>query len=794
MKNKYFIIFFICFIFNNSSIAEPFIFETTKIDIIEQGNIINAKEGKAISSDKNFEIEAEEFKYFKNLNILKAYNGIAFIKSDNLEIKFNEINLDQNKFILTAKNNIKIFDKKKKISIQSNLVTYNWSTRILNSDTHSIVKDQFNNVFDTHSFNYEVSKNILKIVEANFKDYDNNSFYTKLAYINTLTNQLVGKDISIDLNNKAFNKDNEPRLKGRAINYDNLKTEISKGVFTTCKKNDDCPPWQLSAEKIIHNKEKKIINYKNAWLKIYDIPIIYFPKFFHPDPTVDRRSGFLVPTIKNSPNSDNYLSVPYFYAMGINKDMTFTPRFYTDDKLLFQSEFRQVNLNSNHFSDFSLYKERNSNSKSHFFYKYNKLFNFDYFQNSSFDLNIEKTSSDTYLKGSKLKSPLIDEYDVLENSLNLSLTTDDLAINTDLIVYEDLTKKDNSDKYEYILPKLNLTKKIENKTNLNGNFSFISNNLIRNYQTNIFEKTNINDLIFNSNPEISNYGFYNNYDFIIKNVNSDAQKSENFKKNENYYLSGLFQFNSSLPMIKENVNFRKILKPKLAFKISPNDTKDISKNETRIDVNNIYDLNRLASDDTIEGGFSVTYGNDFTIFDKKNSRELFGIKIANNLRFDENYDLPKNNQLGQKTSNFLGEAIYNPTNNFSLKYNTSIKNNIRDISYQNLISEISINNFVTTFDYLNENNTFNQNSYLLNTTKYELNKSNNISFSTRENKTSNLTEYYNLMYQYKNDCLSASLEYNKDYYNDRDVKPEENIFFKLTIIPIGETSSPNLKN
>ena len=247
-------------------------------------------------------------------------------------------------------------------------------------------------------------------------------------------------------------------------------------------------------------------------------------------------------------------------------------------------------------------------------------------------------------------------------------------------------------------------------------------------------------------------------------------------------------------MIKENVNFRKILKPKLAFKISPNDTKDISKNETRIDVNNIYDLNRLASDDTIEGGFSVTYGNDFTIFDKKNSRELFGIKIANNLRFDENYDLPKNNQLGQKTSNFLGEAIYNPTNNFTLKYNTSVKNNIKDINYQNLISEISINNFVTTFDYLNENNTFNQNSYLLNTTKYELNKSNNISFSTRENKTSNLTEYYNLMYQYKNDCLSASLEYNKDYYNDRDVKPEENIFFKLTIIPIGETSSPNLKN
>ena len=100
---------------------------------------------------------------------------------------------------------------------------------------------------------------------------------------------------------------------------------------------------------------------------------------------------------------------------------------------------------------------------------------------------------------------------------------------------------------------------------------------------------------------------------------------------------------------------------------------------------------------------------------------------------------------------------------------------------------------VTTFDYLNENNTLDKNSYLLNTTEYALNKFNSISFSTRENKTSDLTEYYKLMYQYKNDCLAASIEYNKDYYDDRDIKPEENIFLKLTIIPFGETSSPDLK-
>ena len=42
---------------------------------------------------------------------------------------------------------------------------------------------------------------------------------------------------------------------------------------------------------------KKTIYYDNAIIKVYDIPIFYFPKFSHPDPSVDRRSGFLPPSV-----------------------------------------------------------------------------------------------------------------------------------------------------------------------------------------------------------------------------------------------------------------------------------------------------------------------------------------------------------------------------------------------------------------------------------------------------------------------------------------------------------------
>jgi LPS-assembly protein len=66
----------------------------------------------------------------------------------------------------------------------------------------------------------------------------------------------------------------------------------------------------------------------------------------------------------------------------------------------------------------------------------------------------------------------------------------------------------------------------------------------------------------------------------------------------------------------------------------------------------------------------------------------------------------------------------------------------------------------------------------------------NLSFSTRRNRKINLTEYYDLIYEYKNDCLVAGIKYKKNYYNDADIKPVEELFFSITIVPLG-TFSPD---
>ena len=797
MKSNFFVFFFICIFFSSNAYSDLFKFETSELKLLDNGNIINAENGKAISSDEDITINAEKFIYQNKTQILKAYNGEALIKSDDIKIKFDYIEVDQKNNNISTKNFTRIIDLKRNLSLETSNINYNRKEKIVESKNKSILKDTNNNFLNMMYFYYEMDKNILKVRDLVFKDKENNISNIKLAFINTKTNKLLGKDIKIDLDNKSFNKDNDPRLLGKKLVYDNENeiSEISKGIFTVCKKSDKCPPWQISAEEIKHDKKKKVINYKNALLKIYDMPVFYFPKFFHPDPTVKRKSGFLVPSIQSSSTSGTYLHLPYYQVVADNKDFTISPRIFAENKFLLQTEYRQVNSKSDTIIDLSLFNEEDKDLKNHFFFNFNKDLVFDYFESSKLKIKLEKTSNDTYLRANKIKSKIVKNENVLENSLDLNLFSEDLSVETDFKVYEDLNKNKN-DRYEFILPKIFISKKIKNKTNLNGNFLFESNNLIKNYQTNIFEKINTNDLIFKSNPNIYKNAFYNNYEFILRNTNSDSEKSKKYKNNENYYLSGMFQYNSSLPLIKEDKNFQNILTPRISLRISPDHTKNETKEDSRrIDINNIYGLKRLQSsdEDTLEGGASITIGKEYSRINKETSKENLAIKLANNIRLKENKDFPAHNQMGLKNSNLFGEVQYNPNKFLSTKYNFSLKNDLDNFAYENLEANFNIFNFTTSFEYLNENEIINKKSYFLTELKYKFDDSKSINFSKRENNEKDLTEYYKLIYEYKNDCLSASIEYNKNFYDDRDIKPEENIFLKLNIMPFGQIArTPDL--
>ena len=98
------------------------------------------------------------------------------------------------------------------------------------------------------------------------------------------------------------------------INVKGDQTTFTKSNFTMCnyRKNDKCPPWELRAGKMTHDKIKKTMFYDNAVIKVYNIPIFYLPKLSHPDPTVKRRSGFLIPSYNDTKNLGSSINVPLF--------------------------------------------------------------------------------------------------------------------------------------------------------------------------------------------------------------------------------------------------------------------------------------------------------------------------------------------------------------------------------------------------------------------------------------------------------------------------------------------------
>ncbi len=776
MKNNiFYIIFFL--ITCNIVLAESFNFQTKKIEVVKEDQLIKAAFGKATSKDGNLIINADKFIYQLKDKILNASgNGSIIVKDEELEILFNDLIFNQNTSLIELNGNVRFIEKNKGLEIYTDSTTLNQNKNYLQSNTKSKINDKFKNTYLVDKFYYEIDNDSLKVENLIFTDNKKNKLETSLAYLNINNGKLYSKDTELNLVGSSGNI-NEPRIKGKSVINDEEFTEITKGVFTNCKKRDGCPPWKITSDKIKHDKKNKIINYENAKFYIYDIPILYLPRFYYPDPSVKRQSGFLPPSFKNSVNnSKNYVSIPYFYAPTNNKDFTFTPRLYTEQSLLLQTEFRQINKNSNHNADFSFFGDDND---GHIFYEYNKLSNSEKFQESVINVKLQQVSDNNYIKRNKIYSRLNDDLDFLENSINLSFNSNNFFFDVNSTVFEDLDKN-NNDKYEYIVPKIDFFWDIEDKDNLNGDLSFESNNLVRNYNTNIYEKSNINNFNFVSNPKINNLGISNNYQLIIKNINTESKNSSVFKEEENFDISGLLQLNSTFPLEKQNDFYQNIFIPKVSVKIAPNHTKNYKDDENIINVNNIYSLNRINKNDTIEGGLSLTYGADYNLINK-NQNKILSFKIANNLRIDENPNISQLNQLNQKTSNFFTETYFKPTNFLDLRYDASIKNNLSEISYENIVADLKFKNFEISFDYLNENNTKEKNSFLSNTVSYNVDNSNSIMFKTRENKIDDFTEFYKLIYQYKNDCLSASIEYDKEYYNDKDLNSEETIFFKLSL-------------
>jgi len=126
---------------------------------------------------------------------------------------------------------------------------------------------------------------------------------------------------------------------------DGSKTVMRKATYSPCEpcREDPtkAPMWQIRAQRITHDEEKKEVVYDNAWLEIAGVPVAYTPYLSHPDGTENRKSGFLIPDAASSSRNGSMFAVPYYYAISPYADATFTPIILTNDAPLMAAEYRE---------------------------------------------------------------------------------------------------------------------------------------------------------------------------------------------------------------------------------------------------------------------------------------------------------------------------------------------------------------------------------------------------------------------------------------------------------------------
>ena len=766
MKNKIIVLLLGIFLFN-PLLAESLNIQSKNISIDKVTKLTIFKDKVVATDDEKNILKTEYAEYEKEQKLLYSKGATTILTSEGFLLTGTNIYFDNN----------------------NNLIKSDYPATIKDLEKNTIFLDKF--VYSTNDDIFRSSGKI-KVIDSS-----NNIYHFSQVYIDEKKREIVGTDSKAYLNQKGFkiNDGNKPRVFSNTVKINKLEKKFTKSVFTLCdyRENDKCPPWSLQASQMTHDKKKKTIYYDNAVIKFYDIPIFYTPKLAHADPSVDRRSGFLPPTLSDSKNLGASLQIPYFWNLNKDKDFTLTSKLFIAENPLLLGEYRQAFKQSNLILDLGYtdgYKKTSSakkaGEKSHFFSKFVKNYKGKDDSDNNIELSLQEVSNDKYLKLYKIKTNLVDyNTDTIENSLNFTHENENLFLGIKASSYETL-KDTYNDKYEYILPDILLDKNLF-ASDKYGTADLTSSLKVHNYDTNKFTKFLVND--FDWKHRNFNYPSGLNGRFLgkLKNVNYEAKNTKEYKDEPSQEIYGALGYLTKLDLFKKTNYNEHSFTPKMLFRYAPGNMRKEQDN-SRLNNLNIFKLDRLNSYNNFESGLSSTLGFDYEI---KNDTKIFTFSGGQVINEKENKDMPSSSSLDEKLSDFVGNTNLKVNDKLGFNYNFALDQNYNELNYNEISTNFDLNPVKFDFSYLQEKKHIGNQEYIKG--KFEVAKSQDgvLSFETKRNLVTNSFEYYNLSYEYLNDCLRAGLVYRREFYNDSELEQENSLMFKITLIPFANINTPS---
>ncbi len=453
-----------------------------------------------------------------------------------------------------------------------------------------------------------------------------------------------------------------------------VSTEMSKAVYSPCElcKDDPsrAPLWQLKAVRVTHDTVAKTIEYNDATLEMFGLPVLYLPYFSHPDPSVKRQSGFLFPSYGTSTDLGTFVRVPYYWAIADDKDATFSPTYTSDQGMIWAGEYRQRFNNGEMLFSGSYTEPTNPSpgldTRGHI--RGRGRFDIDDTWRTGF--NLDRATDDTYLRrygfGSNNKALISNAY--VEGFSGRSYA------NMQAMSFQGLRTTDDPGRTPLILPMADYN--FRGTPDDNGgrwNFDLSALSLTRDEGTSsnrLSTKTSWNLPYIASTGEI--YG-------VTASLQADAYQASNvvdsvYGPQDDGYTGRLFpqlKLDYRYPFTKQTGKVTQLIEPIAGLVLAPRgnnpanlpneDSQDIEFDDT-----NLFAENRFTGVDRVDGGQRVVYGLRGGLYGEGGGSTT-GF-LGQSYRFNEDSEFGPGTGLADQLSDIVGRLTISPSNAFDVMY------------------------------------------------------------------------------------------------------------------------------
>lgn len=488
--------------------------------------------------------------------------------------------------------------------------------------------------------------------------------------------------------------DNSRMIGNSAVRERGEVTTIDRAVYSPCnlcKDDPSRPPlWQIRAVRVTSDAVSKDIIYHDAFIDLFGVPLFYTPYFSMPDPSVDRRSGFLFPTFGSTSDVGPFFGLQYYFDISPDQDATLGALITRDNGPMFSGQYRKrfdkglvtlegsvnqsgyLKLNQNGSTDF-----RPQQFRWHFF----GSARYDFDQNWRFGADINRTSDRTYLDDFNISSA-----DVLQSRAYAEGFYGLNYISVEALDWQDLrapgTGIGSRGFSPTILPWAQASYVSEPNTAVFGGQWFVNAsaiNLLRDYDPTTGDPDRGLDTrrlssqlgwqreIYTDAGIVLSARAYMRGDLYQSSEVPDGVEDGEVRLRDNVVGGRLFpavNVTARYPFVGQLGSYQQMIEPIVSFSASTSidsSNKDIPNNDSadiEFDEINLFSENRFPGLDRVETGEHVSYGLRYGLYgaDGSSATAFFG----QSYRFQEDDDFSEASGLRDKFSDYVGRVTLHP--------------------------------------------------------------------------------------------------------------------------------------